>query len=166
MKASTPGAAGDHPHSLGTADGRLPDGATVRDTLYPGVARLDPELRAALRAATADAADDGVRIRLESGWRSRAYQAHLLADAVSQYGSAAEAARWVATPDTSPHVGGDAVDVGPADAMTWLARHGEEYGLCRVYANEPWHVELREDAARDGCPAPYADPTHDPRMAR
>jgi D-alanyl-D-alanine carboxypeptidase len=36
--------------------------------------------------------------------------------------------------------------------------------LCRVYRNEPWHFELRPGAVRDGCPARYADPAHDPRM--
>ena len=32
-----------------------------------------------------------------------------------KYGSEAEAARWVATPDTSAHVSGDAVDIGPSE---------------------------------------------------
>ena len=59
---------------------------------------------------------------------------------------------------------GDAVDLGPAAARSWLAEHGARYGLCRVYANEPWHFELRPDAVRHGCPRPYADPTQDPRM--
>jgi hypothetical protein len=27
-----------------------------------------------------------------------------------------------------------------------------------------WHYELLPDAIDDGCPAMYADPTHDPRM--
>lgn len=151
---------------LGTAGGRLPDGATAADDGLPGVARLDPDLRRALLRATADAADDGVAITLTSGWRSRAYQAHLLDEAVATHGSRAEAARWVATPETSPHVTGDAVDVDGNRAATWLAEHGAAYGLCRVYANEPWHVELRPQAPDHGCPARYADPTHDPRMHR
>ncbi len=61
---------------------------------------------------------------------------------------------------------GDAIDLGPADATTWLSEHGAEYGLCRVYRNEPWHFELRPDAADQGCPPLYADPTHDPRMQK
>ena len=83
---------------------------------------------------------------------------------MSQYGSADEAARWVATPDTSAHVSGDAVDLGPARARAWLAEHGARYGLCQTYRNEPWHFELRPGAVDRGCPAMYADPTHDPRM--
>jgi D-alanyl-D-alanine carboxypeptidase len=63
-------------------------------------------------------------------------------------------------------VTGDAVDLGPGDAARWLSQHGRAYGLCQIYRNEPWHYELRPGAARDGCPAEYADPAHDPRMHR
>jgi D-alanyl-D-alanine carboxypeptidase len=81
-----------------------------------------------------------------------------------KYGSEAEAARWVATPKTSAHVSGDAVDIGPSDAAAWLSAHGAEYGLCQIYDNEPWHYELRPAAVDHGCPAMYADAAHDPRM--
>ena len=128
------------------------------------VANLDPDLLGAVRRAATDAAADGVELRVTSGWRSARYQDHLLREAVARYGSAKEAARWVATAKTSRHVSGDAVDIGPAQATAWLAEHGAEYGLCRVYDNEPWHYELRPDAIDDGCPARYADPTQDPRM--
>src|SRR5918997_2212005 len=130
----------------------------------PAVANLDPELLAALRRAAADAADDGVEFVVSGGWRSPKYQERLLEEAISEYGSEEEAARWVATPDTSLHVSGDAVDLGPFLATAWLSDHGAEYGLCRTYGNEPWHVELLPDAIGDGCPPPYADPTQDPRL--
>ena len=149
---------------LGEADGAVPDGTTVFDDDVPGVAELDSDLLGALRRAATDAADDGVDFSVDSGWRSRAYQEHLLDDAISKYGSEAEAARWVATPDTSAHVSGDAVDIGPSGAADWLSAHGAAYGLCRIYGNEPWHYELRPEAIDHGCPAMYADPTHDPRM--
>jgi zinc D-Ala-D-Ala carboxypeptidase len=128
------------------------------------VANLDPDLLDALQQAATDAAGDGVRIVVESGWRSPEYQDQLLDEAVSQYGSEEEAARWVATAETSPHVAGDAVDIGPSDATAWLSEHGAEYGLCQIYGNEPWHYELRLEAIDQGCPPMYADPTHDPRM--
>ena len=146
------------------ADGALPDGVTVFDDGYPGVANLDPDLLQALREAATDAADDGVELDVNSGWRSPAYQDQLLREAVSEYGSEAEAARWVATADTSPHVSGDAVDIGPFEATAWLSEHGAAYGLCQIYGNEPWHYELRPQAVDRGCPPTYADPTHDPRM--
>jgi zinc D-Ala-D-Ala carboxypeptidase len=154
----------EHPGALGEADGALPDGATVFDDDFPAVANLDPALLGALRQAATDAAGDGVDFFVNSGWRSPEYQEQLLQEAVSEYGSEEEAARWVATAETSPHVSGDAVDVGPSDATAWLTEQGAEYGLCQIYGNEPWHYELRPEAIDHGCPPMYADPTHDPRM--
>ena len=156
----------EHRRGDGEADGAVPDGTTVFDDTIPGVAKLDPALLGALRRAAADAADHGVELVVDSGWRSPAYQAQLFRQAVSKYGSEEEAARWVATPNTSAHVSGDAVDIGPSDAAAWLSEHGAAYGLCRTYGNEPWHFELRAGAADHGCPPTYADPTHDPRMQR
>ena len=91
-----------------------------------------------------------------SGWRSRAHQQRLFAEAVSKYGSEEEARRWVATPDSSAHVTGDAVDIGPTAADDWLSQHGSDYGLCQIFANEIWHYEL---AATPGgqCPGLLPD---------
>lgn len=141
----------------------LPEGVTVFDSGYPGVANLNPDLLRALREAATDAARDGVTFYVNSGWRSPEYQNQLLRAAVSKYGSEAEAARWVATAETSPHVAGNAIDLG-SEARAWLSEHGAAYGLCQIYRNEPWHYELRPEAIENGCPAMYPDPTHDPRM--
>jgi hypothetical protein len=151
---------------LGEADGAVPDGTTVFDDGVPGVANLEPALLGALRRAATDATGDGVDLFVDSGWRSPEYQERLLRQAVSKYGSEAEASRWVASPETSAHVSGDAVDIGPSRAAAWLSEHGAAYGLCRIYGNEPWHYELRPEAVARGCPPTYADPTHDPRMQR
>jgi zinc D-Ala-D-Ala carboxypeptidase len=164
LPSEPPGLLGEHRGALGEADSAVPDGATVFDDEIPGVANLDPDLLGALRQAATDAAGGGVEFFVNSGWRSPEYQERLLREAVSQYGSEEEAARWVATADTSPHVSGDAVDIGPSDATAWLSEHGADYGLCQIYGNEPWHYELRPEAIDDGCPPMYADPTHDPRM--
>jgi hypothetical protein len=153
----------EHRGALGEAGGALPAGTTVFSAGVPGVAKLDPALLGALREAATDAGRAGVTFVVNSGWRSPAYEDQLRREAVARYGSEAEAARWVATGTTSPHVAGDAVDLGPA-AAAWLAAHGAAYGLCRIYANEPWHYELRPAAIDRGCPAMYADPTRDPRM--
>ena len=149
---------------LGEADGAVLDGTTVFDDGVPGVANLDPALLGALRRAAAAAADEGVELLVDSGWRSPQYQQQLLDEAVLTYGSAEQAARWVAPPDRSAHVSGDAVDIGPSRAAAWLSRHAAEYGLCQIYGNEPWHYELRPEAPDQGCPSMYADPTHDPRL--
>jgi zinc D-Ala-D-Ala carboxypeptidase len=155
-----------HHGALGEAGGSVPDGTTVFDDEVPGVRKLDSALLGALRQAVTDAAGDGVEFSVDSGWRSRAYQEQLLQQAISKYGSAAEATRWVATPSTSAHVSGHAVDIGPSGASSWLSEHGAAYGLCQIYGNEPWHYELRPEAIADGCPPMYSDPTQDPRMQR
>jgi zinc D-Ala-D-Ala carboxypeptidase len=157
---------GEHRGALGEAGGAVPDGTTVFDDGIPGVVNLDPDLLRALRHAATDAAHDGVEFHVYSGWRSPEYQERLRQEAVAEHGSEAEAARWVATADTSSHVSGDAVDIGPSDATDWLSDHGAAYGLCQIYGNEPWHYELRPEAIARGCPPVYPDPTHDPRMQR
>jgi zinc D-Ala-D-Ala carboxypeptidase len=157
---------GERRGPFGEADGAVPAGTSVFDDEVPGVAKLDPALLGALRRAAGDAEEQGVRFVVNSGWRSPAYEEQLRREAIAKYGSEAEAARWVATGRTSPHVAGDAVDIGPSDASSWLSAHGAAYGLCRIYGNEPWHYELRPEAAAHGCPGMYADPTQDPRMHR
>ena len=153
----------EHRGALGKAGGAVPDGTTVFDGEVPGVANLDSDLLAALRQAATAA---GIDFVVDSGWRSPEYQERLLREAISEYGSQEEAARWVAAPDKSAHVSGDAVDIGPAEATAWLSANGAAYGLCQIYGNEPWHYELRPEAVGHGCPATYADPTHDPRMQK
>jgi D-alanyl-D-alanine carboxypeptidase len=151
--------------AVGEADGVVAGSASVLDDDVPAVSNLDQDLLVALRRAGKDAAQDGVELEVNSGWRSPAYQEQLLREAVAKYGSEAEAARWVATSATSPHVSGDAVDVGPS-ASAWLSRHGADYGLCQIYRNEAWHFELRSEAVGHGCPRMYVDAAHDPRMQR
>lgn len=150
------------------ADGVIRDGdqPTVFDVDRVAVGNLEPALLAALQRAASDAEADGITFRVNSGWRSPALQERMLQDAIVQYGSEAEARRWVATPETSEHVTGDAVDLGPLPALDWLVQRGWRYGLCQIYANESWHYELRPEAVDDGCPEMLADPTQDPRTKR
>lgn len=148
------------------ADGVIRDGdqPTVFDVDRVAVGNLDPALLAALQRAATDAEGDGVTFLVNSGWRSPALQERLLQDAIAEYGSEAEARRWVATAETSAHVSGDAVDLGPLPTLDWIAQRGWRYGLCQIYGNESWHYELRPEAVTDGCPEMYTDPTEDPRM--
>lgn len=145
-------------------DGRLQFGTTAADTEYAGISNLSPELRDALQKATRDAESESVYVMVNSGWRSAELQTQLLQDAVAEYGSAEEAARWVASPETSLHVSGDAVDVEGDGASDWLATNGAEYGLCQTYLNEPWHFEFQSSAVTNGCAQQYPDPTYDPRL--
>lgn len=142
-------------------DGRLPKGVTVFTTSYAGVTRMNTDFVAALQHASRDA---GMPFFVESGWRSAGYQQELFDQAVRTYGSQEAAAHWVARPGTSVHEHGDAVDIAGSAASAWLARNGAAYGLCRAYANEPWHFEWRPEAIQHGCPTMYQDPTFDPRL--
>jgi zinc D-Ala-D-Ala carboxypeptidase len=126
------------------------------DNDHPAIAGLDDALRDALQAAARDAHDAGVDFWVTSGWRSSAYQQHLLDRAVDRYGSLEEARRFAKTPETSEHVSGEAVDIGPTDGADWTIRKGSRYGLCQTYANEMWHFELATTPGGT-CPAPEAD---------
>ena len=125
----------------------------VAPTGVGDTAHLQPALQRAVDRAIAAAAADGVELRVTSGWRSSAEQEQLFADAVRKYGSPELASHWVLPPDRSEHVKGLAVDVGPAAGARWLERHGVHFGLCRRYANEPWHFERLAAARGSACPA-------------
>jgi D-alanyl-D-alanine carboxypeptidase len=99
-----------------------------------------------------------VDLHVTTGWRSAAYQQVLFDDAVREYGGPEAARAHVLRPDESEHVTGDAVDIGPTDAMYWLARHGSDVGLCQTYGNEIWHFELAVEPGGE-CPPPAADPS-------
>ncbi|PKQ34711.1 MAG: hypothetical protein CVT61_09845 [Actinobacteria bacterium HGW-Actinobacteria-11] len=171
LPSSTPRPSGQSEGSViapSEADGVIRDGdqPTVFDVDRVAVGNLDASLLAALQRAASDAEGDGVTFRVNSGWRTPALQERMLQDAIAQYGSEAEARRWVATPETSEHVTGDAVDLGPLPALDWLVQRGWRYGLCQIYANESWHYELRPEAVDQGCPEMLPDPTADPRTKR
>lgn len=143
---------------LDEEDGFIPEGEALEPSDdVPALSGLDPELLAAVSEA-ADAAleEDGIEAVVTSGWRSERYQRFLLDSAVEVYGSAEEAARWVASPEESSHVTGSAVDIGRTDAAYWFARHGSRFGLCQTYDNEIWHYELTVDPGGT-CPAPLTD---------
>lgn len=137
--------------------GYLPDGValTAFDVTNPIIGRLDPALLAAVQQATRVAADEGIEMQINSGWRSRGFQERLFDDGVRTYGSVAAAEQFVATPDTSSHVTGRAVDVGPPVAQAWMSRNAPRFGLCQVFANELWHYELTAFSTASGqvvCP--------------
>lgn len=132
------------PFSPTAEEGLIAEGiaVTVVDDEVPAIGRLDPALLEAMRQAATDAAADGQTFQVTSGWRSTRYQQWLFEDAVEQYGSAQVAGEFVATPERSSHVTGNAIDIGPIDAQFWLIEHGARYGICQTYANERWHFEL------------------------
>lgn len=138
-------------------DGMIPDGRTLSlDDTHPLTARLDPALAEALRAAGTEAALEGITFDVTSGWRSERLQQWLFDQAVETYRSEEVASEFVARPEDSSHVTGEAVDIASLDAQLWLIEHGARWGLCQTYANERWHFEL---ATTPGgvCPAMLPD---------
>jgi hypothetical protein len=130
-----------------TVGGWLPDGQTLSpfDTSNVIVGNLDPALLAAVQEATRRAAADKVDIRINSGWRSKGFQERLFDVGVQTYGSIDAAKQFVASPEMSKHVTGEAVDIAPVEADKWLIANGAQFGLCQIYANEIWHFELATD---------------------
>ncbi|HEY9339622.1 MAG TPA: M15 family metallopeptidase [Kribbella sp.] len=140
----------------GAADGVLPDHTSAYDTDLPGIAKLDPALRKAVQHAEDAMKEDGIKMQVTTGWRSKKYQEELMEKAIRKYGSKKKAREYVADPDESHHVTGHAVDIGPTDADYWLIRHGDRYGLCQTLSNEIWHFELVTSPGGT-CP-PITDP--------
>ena len=141
----------------GSEDGVLPDHTSAFDTSLPGIAKLDPALRTAVQQAEQAMREDGIRMQVTTGWRSKKYQQELLDKAIRKYGSKKKALEFVSTPDESHHVTGHAVDIGPTDADDWLIRKGNRFGLCQTLSNEMWHFELVTTPGGT-CP-PMTDPT-------
>jgi D-alanyl-D-alanine carboxypeptidase len=141
------------PAATDTYGGWIPDGQTLSpfDVSNPALAQLDPALLNAVQAAANAAREQGIDLRINSGWRSRGFQQQLFDDAARTYGSVDIARQFVASPDVSKHVVGQAVDVAPVEAGKWLIRNGAQFGLCQIYANELWHFELAVDP-QGNCP--------------
>jgi len=135
----------------GAADGAGPDAPPRAD----GLDGVDADLAARFEAARAAAEAEGVELRVTSGKRTAEEQQRLVDDAVATRG-VPEAYRWVLPPESSAHVQGLAVDVGPTEGAYWLAQHGLDFGLCQTYANEVWHFEKLPDGA-DTCPEQHPD---------
>ncbi len=121
-----------------------------------GTYGLAPDLAAAYSLAEQEARWQGVPLWITSGYRSWSEQQSMWDSAVAQYGSPAEAQRWVLPPDRSTHVSGTAIDVGPYEGAAWLEANGSTWGLCRTYANEWWHFE-RVTVPGGTCPPMVAD---------
>ena len=133
-------------------------GRRCRPRRHDGLRRRDPGGRQARSGAPRRPAPgrDGCRGRrssvlVDSGWRSPAYQEHLLREAVPKYGSEAEAARWVATPNTSAHVSGDAVDIGPSGAARGCPRTAPRTGCAGSTATSRGTTSCARRPSRTGA---------------
>jgi len=87
-------------------------------------------------AMVAAAKQDGVNITITSGFRTRAEQEKLYAAYKNGTGNLA------AKPGTSNHESGDALDLGPPSAYSWLKQNAGRFGFKNTVAGEPWHWSL------------------------
>ena len=121
--------------------------ATARAVMDPSMLRpgsgtlvgVDPALAQAINVII-EAANGAVYV--ESGFRSRAEQEILWADALRRYGSAEAADDWVAPPAHSMHERGLAVDLGGDVELAARLVEQLRLPLYRPMDNEPWHFEL------------------------
>lgn len=129
--------------------------------------RLTPAALAAWLHMVQQAAGDGVRLLLVSGFRSVDYQADLIRRKLASGESIDEVLRVVAAPGFSEHHTGRAIDIAApgsrplteefeaSDAFAWLAKNAESAGFSMSYPRgnaqgfifEPWHWCYRENAA-------------------
>lgn len=118
---------------------------------------LVPRARDAFVRMAGRAARDGIRLNVDSGYRSRSYQASLLLRRIENGQDLREVLRFIAPPGYSEHETGLAVDLVPSDpefarepAYEWLRRHASSFGFRETYplreggdaSWEPWHWSL------------------------
>ncbi len=92
---------------------------------------MRPDVALAFDRMERAARSDGIRLIVNSGFRSDAEQARLFA--------ANPDPRWVAPPGKSLHRLGTELDLGPSAAYGWLAANARRFGFVQRYSWEPWH---------------------------
>lgn len=129
---------------------RLPDSLSFEDyRIY-----VTPATRRAFLAMAAAARKDGIRLIVDSGYRSVAYQRRLIARRLAEGKSFAAITKFVAPPGYSQHHTGRAVDLIPSDpsfakskTYAWLSEHAASFGFRESYPRdfagglhwESWH---------------------------
>jgi len=99
-----------------------------------------PETRDALVKMTAAARADSVKLIVDSGFRSAAYQKRIYRRRLVEGAGFEEIVQYVAPPGYSEHETGRAVDLVPSDASfahtetyRWLKENGQKYGFYETY---------------------------------
>jgi D-alanyl-D-alanine carboxypeptidase len=140
----------------------LPEGKDLvqapRDVYGRKVEMVAPAA-AALKRMFAGAARDGIKLETVSGFRSFAYQTHLVREKLNRGMTITRALEINAVPGYSEHQTGCAIDLttpgvpaadvsfGDSKAFRWMQQHAGEYGFRLSfprgneygYEYEPWH---------------------------
>ena len=105
---------------------------------------IHPHVLARFHSAQAAAKELGIKMSIDSGFRTIQTQDYLYQRAIKEHKTAEEAKKWVLPSDLSRHPWGLALDINlhhDKSGASWLETYGATYGLCRVYENEWWHFE-------------------------
>ncbi|TNE50173.1 MAG: hypothetical protein EP343_09590 [Deltaproteobacteria bacterium] len=137
-----PAAANGHNHSQGSSQADAYDrGRNIGRIDVTQIDGKPVEVRTAdaFRRMREAAAQDGVNIRINSGFRSNSEQAELYRRYQNGTGNLA------ARPGHSNHQNGRALDLNTRDAsvLNWLNRNAARFGFERTVPSEPWHWEHR-----------------------
>ncbi len=115
---------------------------------------VTPETRDALVALAAAGGADGIKLEVDSGFRSFGFQKRILEGLLADGRPFLNAVRWTAPPGYSEHVTGRVVDFVPSDAdfkdtpaYRWLQDHAADFCFTETYPLgnaggfdwEPWH---------------------------
>lgn len=126
------------------------------------------ETRNTVVAMAAAAREQGIRLEVDSGFRSYGFQERVLEGLLAGDRPFLNAVRWTAPPGYSEHITGRAVDFVPSDAdfkdtpaYRWLQDHAtgfcftESYPLGNVggFDWEPWHWRYDNCEPAPGQPA-------------
>jgi hypothetical protein len=101
--------------------------------------RMRPDVAQAFDRLERAAAGSGVRLVINSAFRSDAEQAALFAQHPDP--------KWVAPPGHSLHRYGTELDLGPPAAYAWLKAHAPSFHFVQRYSWEPWHWGLAVNPA-------------------
>jgi hypothetical protein len=109
--------------------------------LGPTAVEVEIRTARAFLAMRAAAADAGVELRLESGFRTIEQQRALYKAWRNRRGNKA------AVPGRSNHQSGRALDIAVMSepgALEWLKTHAASFGFSRTVKSEPWHWEYAD----------------------
>ena len=126
--------------------------------------------RDAFVAMASEAREAGVRLEVDSGFRSYRYQKQILERVLARGVAFEQAVQRIAPPGYSEHITGEAVDLVPSTgsfgdtaAYEWLLKNAANYCFRETYpksasgdyAWEPWHWRYEE--CRDQADEPHRD---------
>ena len=134
----------------------------VGPNLVGRMQRLAPEAADRWRQMVAEAAQDGIRLLIVSGFRSFDYQAQLIRKKLAAGHRIGDILKVNAAPGFSQHHTGRAIDVASpgsrplteefenSDAFRWLGENGRRFGFSMTYPRdnrwgfvyEPWHWSM------------------------